>query len=150
MVTGRFADETRDHLVRIRLTDGTRFRSTPRHPVWSVDRRSFVPAGDLHPGERLDTLDGPVRVVAVEDLSAGEAVHNLEVHNEHLYRVAQSGVLVHNSCDVDQLGLARMALSDLYAGVSAQRRWPPVRGGSFFRFVAAAAGFSSTRRASAR
>jgi hypothetical protein len=70
---------------------------TASHPFWSEDQVRFVPAGELREGERLRTMQGQARVASLR-LRAGEhPVYNLEVHSEHVYRVADAGILVHNS-----------------------------------------------------
>jgi hypothetical protein len=75
---------------------------TDNHPVWSETRSRFVRAGELKQGEIVRTLKGRYsRVLAVAAESArGQAVYNLEVDGEHVYHVAESGVLVHNTCIV--------------------------------------------------
>ena len=97
VVTGRFVTRDVANVVRITLTSGTEIRATDVHPVWSIDREDWVPAGKLEPGEHVDTLTGPVAVVRVEQLDRHSAVYNLEVHGEHVYRIAVDGVLVHNA-----------------------------------------------------
>jgi len=73
--------------------------TTASHPFYSLDRAAFVSAGDLAVGERLKRLDGrPARVARLETRPELQRVFNLEVHGEHVYRVADAGVLVHNSC----------------------------------------------------
>ena len=97
VVTGRFVTRDVANIVRITIATGTEIRATDVHPVWSVDREDWVPAGKLEPGEQVDTLDGPVAVTSVEPLDRHPAVYNLEVHGEHVYRIAVDGVLVHNA-----------------------------------------------------
>ena len=97
VVTGRFVTRDVANVVRITLANGTEIRATDVHPVWSVDREDWVPAGKLEPGEHVDTLSGPVAVASVEPLDRHPAVYNLEVHGEHVYRIAVDGVLVHNA-----------------------------------------------------
>ena len=97
VVTGRFVTRDVTNVVRITLATGTEIRATDVHPFWSIDREDWVPAGKLGPGERVDTLEGPVAVASVEPLDRHPAVYNLEVHGEHVYRVAVDGVLVHNA-----------------------------------------------------
>lgn len=53
---------------------------------------------ELKSGERVDTLAGPVAVEAVEQLESALDVYNIEVHGEHVFRVTEDGVLVHNAC----------------------------------------------------
>ena len=70
---------------------------TSNHSIYSSDRLDFVPAGELRVGETLRNLDGDVRIESIEQLGTEERVYNLEIHGEHVFRVASSGVLVHNS-----------------------------------------------------
>jgi Pput_2613-like deaminase/Pretoxin HINT domain len=97
VVTGKFVTRDVANVVRITLANGTEIRATDVHPIWSVDREDWVPAGKLEPGEQVDTLTGPVAVTSVEPLERHPAVYNLEVHGEHVYRIAVDGVLVHNA-----------------------------------------------------
>lgn len=97
VVTGKFVTRDVANVVKITLTDGTEIRATDVHPVWSVDREEWVPAGELEPGEEVDTLGSPVAVASVEQLESRVDVHNLEVHGEHVYRITVDGVLVHNA-----------------------------------------------------
>ena len=104
VVTVRFVTRDVANVVRVSLANGTAIRATDVHPVWSVDREDWVPAGELATGERLDTLAGPVAVVGVERIGHHPTVYNLEVHGEHVYRVTEDGVLVHNAGPRDCLG----------------------------------------------
>ena len=70
---------------------------TSNHSIYSSDRLDFVPAGVLRVGETLRNLDGDVRIESIEQLGTEERVYNLEIHGEHVFRVASNGVLVHNS-----------------------------------------------------
>ena len=97
VVTGRFVTRDVANVVRITLASGSEIRATNVHPVWSINREDWVPAGKLEPGEQVDTLTGPVAVASVEQLDRHPAVYNLEVHGEHVYRIAVDGVLVHNA-----------------------------------------------------
>ena len=109
VVTGRFVTRDVANVVRVALASGTEIRATDVHPVWSVDREDWVPAGKLEPGELVDTLIGPVAVVTVEPLDRHPAVYNLEVHGEHVYRIAVDGVLVHNAGPAEYLKTANAA-----------------------------------------
>jgi predicted RNA binding protein YcfA (HicA-like mRNA interferase family) len=72
---------------------------TDNHPFWSVTRQEFVEAGKLQQGEELQLYNGQTtKVVQILPRPGPERVHNLEVLNEHVYRVTQEGVLVHNAC----------------------------------------------------
>ena len=92
MVIGRFVTRDAGNLVRVTLENGTEIRATDVHPIWSVDREEWFPAGDLVPGELVDTLTGPVAVERVERLHSGLDVYNIEVHGEHVLRVSADGV----------------------------------------------------------
>ena len=71
---------------------------TANHPIWSEDRKDFISAGDLLPGEKLLTANYTVtNVMAVKPHNVGEPVYNLEVDGEHVYFVSAAGILVHNS-----------------------------------------------------
>jgi hypothetical protein len=61
------------------------------------------------PSELVDTLSGPVAVASVEPLDRHPAVYNLEVHGEHVYRIAVDGVLVHNAGPGEYLKSANAA-----------------------------------------
>jgi len=104
VVTGRFVTREAGNLVRLALENGTEIRATDVHPVWSVDREEWVPAGELEPGELVDTIAGPVAVLSVERLESALDVYNIEVHGEHVFRVTADGVLVHNACALPILG----------------------------------------------
>jgi hypothetical protein len=98
VVTGRFVTREAGNLVRVALENGTEIRATDVHPVWSVDREEWVPAGEIEAGEHVDTLAGPFAVLSVERLESAHGVYNIEVHGEHVFRVTADGVLVHNAC----------------------------------------------------
>jgi hypothetical protein len=71
---------------------------TDNHPFWSVTRNEFVEAGKLQPGEELQLYsDQTAKVIQILPRPGPEQVHNLEVMNEHVYRVTKQGILVHNT-----------------------------------------------------
>ncbi|MDR2642642.1 MAG: HINT domain-containing protein, partial [Planctomycetaceae bacterium] len=72
---------------------------TDNHPFWSVTHNDFVEAGKLQPGEELQLYSGQTaKVVQILPRPGPEQVHNIEVLNEHVYRVTDWGLLVHNMC----------------------------------------------------
>ncbi len=77
--------------------------TTAGHPLWSVDRGGWVPAGDLKPGEKLRTLDGTATVAGIKPRPGTETVYNLEVHKDHTYFVSAAKLWVHNACSWDDL-----------------------------------------------
>jgi hypothetical protein len=71
---------------------------TPTHPFWSPNRNRWVPAGRLEPGDQVQTQLGPSVVEWYVMRERPEAVvYNIEVEGDHVYRVGESGVLVHNA-----------------------------------------------------
>jgi hypothetical protein len=69
---------------------------TGTHSFWSVDRNDWVSASDLKIGETLKTLTGTIVVESMTQREETETVYNIEVETDHVYRVGDSGVLVHN------------------------------------------------------
>jgi hypothetical protein len=80
--------------------------STPNHPFYSLDRRGYIPIGDMRLGERLQTYDGsPCSLVSKSKRPKGDFVYNLEIEGVHNYWVGspqasneKDMLLVHNSC----------------------------------------------------
>ncbi|MCC5476870.1 RHS repeat-associated core domain-containing protein [Streptomyces barringtoniae] len=94
--------------VTIRTSRGHTFtlHTTANHPFWDNTTRTWVPAGELHHGDALNTAtSGHVHVVATHS-TPGEANRwNLTVQQLHTYYVlaGDTPVLVHNTdpaCDV--------------------------------------------------
>jgi len=111
VVTARFV--TREvHVVAsvdVLGADGTveTITGTTIHPVWSVDRQSWVPLAELTDGETLQGLDGLAVVLSVSLSRVSQPVYNIEVHGEHVYQVGELGLVVHNECvyqALDQAG----------------------------------------------
>jgi len=88
---------------------------TANHPIYSLDREDWVPAGELRIGETVATNDGSTKLAEKTERPGRHSVHNLEVHRSHAYHVSQFGVLAHNTgagCDpiakaVSALGVAK-------------------------------------------
>lgn len=97
VVIGRFVSREINNLVRLRLSDGTTIEATDIHPIWSTDRRDWVAAGKLEPGEQVESFGEFIYVESVERIGYCPAVYNIEVHGHHVYRVASVGVVVHNA-----------------------------------------------------
>jgi|GEM_PF-2313878 len=96
---------------------------TPRHLVWRTDTECWQPVRDLEPGARVRLLDGAEGVIeSVTELTATEPVYNLEVDADHVYRVTDAGVLVHNtSCPLTK-GILQRADPGTMLYVSSHRR----------------------------
>jgi hypothetical protein len=100
VVTGRFKHEAdaNSGVVHLELEDQIEPTGvTDNHPYWSVDRQEFIPVGQLHVGELVDTIYGLKRVVSVTPIDHNGFLYNLET-TEHVYRVGSLGTLVHNIC----------------------------------------------------
>ncbi|QDT39255.1 Hint domain-containing protein [Stratiformator vulcanicus] len=99
VITGRFIHESSSPLLNVSIEgDEQPTGVTANHPFWSIDRNEFIAADDLNVGERVDTLSGIRRITSITPRGPPETVYNLEVHGQHVYRVGDAGVLVHNSC----------------------------------------------------
>ncbi len=74
--------------------------ATDTHPFWSVDKKKWINAGDLHPGTELRTPQGATtKVTAVRHFHKQQRTHDLTVEGTHTYYVlaGKTPVLVHNS-----------------------------------------------------
>jgi hypothetical protein len=102
---GRTVLTTVNHLnrdvveVTIRDAQGReeRIRPTGLHKFYSATRDDWLSAADLEIGEQLDGLNGLHTVVALRPISGTHRVYNMTVEAEHVYRVAENGLLVHNN-----------------------------------------------------
>ena len=71
---------------------------TPGHPVYSVTRQAFVPAGQVEEGELVKGLDDAIWRARVAPTRQGSyLVHNLEVHRAHSFAVGSHNLVVHNT-----------------------------------------------------
>lgn len=71
-ITGRFIHQSSSTLLNLQVDgapedapEAAPIGVTANHPFWSVDREAFVPAGELHVGEHLQTLHGPTTVASI-------------------------------------------------------------------------------------
>ena len=71
---------------------------TAGHPLFSLTRGDWVKAGELRPGERLQTQSGPAQMVSLSATPGAQRVFNFEVEGEHEYLVGGLGVRSHNAC----------------------------------------------------
>lgn len=74
---------------------------TANHPIYSLDRNDWVPAGELRIDEKVRTIDGTATLTSRSERPGRETVYNLEVHRSHAYHVSQLGILAHNSNILD-------------------------------------------------
>jgi hypothetical protein len=101
VVTGTFRKERNHGLRALHVSvagEVSCLRVTSGHPVWSVTRGAWIGAGELVPGEALAAWRGEPVAVLANLPEANTATWNLEVENEHVYRVGPAGILVHNTC----------------------------------------------------
>jgi RHS repeat-associated protein len=80
--------------------EGDTITATSHHPFWSVSRGRWVEAGELRPGELLQTAAGTyVQVGAVRHYQGNQRTYDLTVDDRHTYYVAagDASALVHNT-----------------------------------------------------
>ena len=107
VVTATFAHSSGSVLDLYLDGDDRPLGVTANHPVYSADRRAFVPAGELRVGECLRTADGTAAVTALEPRPDREPVFNLEIDGEHVYHVGHAAILVHNQKGPKTVGVSR-------------------------------------------
>ncbi len=74
--------------------------TTQEHPFY-VEEVGFVPAGELEAGQQIATADGmPVTIKAVDLTPFQLVAYNYTVEDYSTYFVGESGLWVHNSCNV--------------------------------------------------
>lgn len=97
MVTGTFA-HSEGECGDLRLKgEPEPIGVTPSHPFWSADREDWVPVEDLRAGESVKTLQGTTTVESYTLRARPEPTFNMEVEDDHVYRVGEQGILVHNA-----------------------------------------------------
>lgn len=96
VVIGRFVTQKATNLLQLTLDDGTRITGTTTHPIWSVDDGDWRRMEDFRVGDRVKTLTGDACIAAITSVPAPADVFNIEVDGDHVYRIAECGVLVHN------------------------------------------------------
>ncbi|WP_406292816.1 polymorphic toxin-type HINT domain-containing protein [Embleya sp. NBC_00888] len=94
--------------------------ATTNHPFWIPDLKQWVNAGDLEPGQWLQTASGTwVQVSAVQVYTNQRRTYDLTVDTDHTYHVLAGAtpVLVHN-CEPGKLtDDAREAYENIEAGL---------------------------------
>ena len=98
VVTGTFQHVSNEVISVFVEGEAEPIGATSQHPFWSRDRNAFVPAGESRIGEELKTALGTsTRVTSIEIRAGPETVYGLEVAGEHVYQIADAGLLVHNA-----------------------------------------------------
>ena len=78
--------------------EGKAIGVTPTHLVWSTDRQQWASAGEMRVGERMAASNGSTPcVLSLKQREHPEEVFNIEVDGDHVYRVGEQGLLVHNA-----------------------------------------------------
>jgi hypothetical protein len=91
--------------------------TTAEHPFY-VEQRGWLRADALAQADRLMTVLGGWLEVSAVTLSQSEQVaYNLEVEEFHTYFVGESGVWVHNACDLGRIVPKSRAEKELSAGI---------------------------------
>ncbi|MCL4207973.1 MAG: hypothetical protein KJ000_36260 [Pirellulaceae bacterium] len=87
------------HELTIRDSQGNRetIRTTSGHKFYSTTRTAWLAASDLQPGEHLDSHAGSLELVSFHPYPGRHRVYNLTVQNDHVYRVSNLAILVHNN-----------------------------------------------------
>jgi hypothetical protein len=88
-------------ILKLRFDTGTELEVTPYHRFYvenDVGEAGWVEAESLKPGQLLRSDVGPVRLKAVASAQPNRRVFNLEVSQEHTYRVSKDRLWAHNTC----------------------------------------------------
>ncbi len=94
---------------------------TRHHQIYSEDRGGWVEVGKLETRERVRVAGDVFEVEYTHDRPQPEAVYNIEVDADHVYRITHAGVLVHNQSvcrlhhassieDIDNIGTSGVQL----------------------------------------
>ncbi|MDQ0418976.1 hypothetical protein J2Z48_003200, partial [Croceifilum oryzae] len=86
-----------------------KIETTAEHPFW-VKGKGWVPAKGLQEGDLLEDENGkalPVEKISIKNEKT--TVYNFEVEDYHTYYVSDTGIWVHNMCDLtDQVTRKQM------------------------------------------
>lgn len=86
-------------MVLVTLADGSVLDATGGHKIWDATQGTFVDAGQLRAGDKIETATGAlITIAALTDYSAGLTAYNLQIDQIHTYYAGTTPVLVHNSC----------------------------------------------------
>jgi RHS repeat-associated protein len=89
--------------VDLTFAGGGKLTPTDNHPFWVPELRQWVPAGQLHVGQMLQTSAGTlVQIAGTRVWTAHARDYNLTVDDVHTYYVLSGGAsaLVHNTCPI--------------------------------------------------
>jgi hypothetical protein len=97
VVIGRFITRQAMNLVKVYLEDDSSFVGTSTHPVWSVNASDWKRIDELDEGEQVRTFESDLKIMSLAQVPRRADVFNIEVEGEHVYRLLNTGVLVHNA-----------------------------------------------------
>ena len=99
LVVSRFKTTSQQiEVARLFLESDEQIVGTPGHRTWCLNRQQFIGLSEFVAGDVVETYNGPVKVICVETTAEPiQQVFNLEIAGQHVYRVGESGVLIHNS-----------------------------------------------------
>ena len=99
IVTGTFAHPPTVQVLDVLLEgEPEPIGVTANHLFWREADATFVPIGEIAPGQTVRTVSGETKRIVSKLPRPGPAhVYNLEVDREHVYFVGAQGLLVHNS-----------------------------------------------------
>ena len=103
---------TTEELVHVKVDGTEEILCTPGHKFFVEGE--WVPAEKLKTGDILTLSDGAhaeILSITIEKLETPVATYNFEVEDWHTYYVADSGVLVHNMCAVNNTAAVNSATS---------------------------------------
>jgi hypothetical protein len=97
LVVSRFKTIANKEVVRVTLENGEDIVGTPGHRIWSLTEKSFKSLGASVANDQFDTTEDSASVSEVRTVDLVQNVFNLEVAGQHVFRISDSGVLVHNT-----------------------------------------------------
>lgn len=84
--------------------------TTDTHPFYDITQAAFIPAGDLHIGDDLQSTNGVVlTITALRDYHTSSVTYDLTINGLHTYYVEAGAdpILVHNCNGVPDVSVSR-------------------------------------------
>lgn len=94
-IIGKF-QHTSNNVFDLRFDNGVVIGVTGNHPIWSVDKSTWVEASKLRVGELVAAVNGKARLTHMQHRPGTHTVYNIEVYKSHNYHVSRQAILVHN------------------------------------------------------
>jgi hypothetical protein len=100
-------------VLQLITVEGDTIGVTPEHPFYDDLNGEWLDAGDVLPGDILQTLEGVSIVLKLDTLyRAAHTVYNLETRKNHNYFVGRSKLLVHNAYSFEGTRAFKKKLDD--------------------------------------